>query len=176
MGNRKNTPTEIFSYTTIAVALASMSGLALGHATEQSMHPRLSANPPPDPVERFQLGRNAYQTTNTHGNAHGKAMQARPAEYSPEYADASHEMGRYEKGARVLTPAEPARKIDRLRLERMQAWNDEYFGPDAGLDDEPVGYAEMDIDDHAPIDVGAVMDAPESAAAVQTVGTDDSGR
>lgn len=173
MGNRKSTPTEIFSYTTIAVALASISGLVLGHATEQSLHPRLSAYSHPDPVERFQLGRNAYQTTNALGNAHGKAMPARPA----EYADASHEIGRYEKGARVLTPAEPARKIDRLWLEKMQAWNDQNLGPDANLDDEHGGYAEMDMDDHAPIDVGAVIDAPELAAGhtVQPGATDDSG-
>jgi hypothetical protein len=131
------------------------------------MHPQLSAYSSPDPVERFQLGRNAYQTTNTYG----KAMPARPA----AYADASYEIGRYEKGARVLTPAEPARKSDRLRLERMQAWNDEYFGPDADLDDEYVDYAEMDLDDHAPIDVGAVMDVPESAATVRPDGTYDSG-
>lgn len=167
MGNRKKTPSEILSYSMIAVFLASISGLTLGHATEQSMHARLSANPPPDPVERFQLGRNAYQTT----YSHGKATPTRPA----EYADASHELGRYEKGARVLIPAEPARNIERLRLERLEAWNDENFGPDADLDDEPVGHAETDLDDHAPIDVGAVIDAAESAVAVQPVGTDDSG-
>lgn len=155
----------------IAVFLASISGLTLGHATEQSMHDRLSANPPHDPVERFQLGRNAYQTT----YSYGKATPASPAQYAPGYADASHEMGRYEKGARVLTPAEPARNIERLRLERMETWNDEYFGPDTDLADEPVDHAEMDMDDHPPIDVGAVMAAPESTVSVPHVGMDGGG-
>lgn len=160
--------TEIFSYTTIGVSLALMSGLALGHVTEQSMHPRLSASPPSDPVERYALGQNAYKTS----NADIKITRAQPAAYT----DASYEIGRYEQGARILTPAEPARKIERLRLEQLQAWNDQNFGPDAGLDDERAGYAETHMDDYAPIDVGAVMDAPESAAtyAVQHIGTDDS--
>ena len=168
MGTRKKTLTEIFSYTTIGVSLAMMSGLALGHVTEQSMHPRLSATPPAAPVERFALGQNAYETS----NAHIRTIRAQP----PAYTDASYEIGRYEKGARILTPSEPARKIDRLRLERLQAWNDQNFGPDAGYEEERAGYAEMGMDDHQPIDVGAVMDAPESAAmrAGHHISTDDS--
>ena len=77
---------------------------------------------------------------------------------APEFADASHEIGRYEKGARVLAPQEPARKIERLRLERLLAWNDEKLGPR----DDRADQAETLADDHAPIDVGAVMDAPET--------------
>ncbi|WP_373490764.1 hypothetical protein [Parasphingorhabdus sp.] len=158
---------------TIAVSLAMLSGMAMGHATEQSMYARLSAHPPPDPVERFALGRNAYQPA----PIHAKERQARPVGYAPEYADASDTIGRYEKGARILTAAEPARKIERLRLERLQAWNDENFGTGVELDDEPVDYAERDMDDHAPIDIGAVIDAPESAArpVIVHIGTDGSG-
>lgn len=156
MGNRKKTRAEIFSYMTIGVSLALMSGLALGHITEQSMHPRLSAPPPADPVERYALGQNAYKMPHV-------PVQTSPAQ-PVEYADASYEIGRYEKGVRVLVPAEPARKIDRLRMERLQAWNDETYGADDGLDDERAGYAETHIEDYAPIDVGAVMDAPETAA------------
>lgn len=156
MGNRKKTRAEIFSYATIVVATGLMSGMALGHITEKSMHPRLSAAAPADPVERFGLGQNAYDTTNP------PIQVARSA--SPEYADASYELGRYVNGVRVLVPYEPARKIDRVRLERLQAWNDESFGPDAGLDADNSGYAEAETDDHVPIDVGAVRDAPEMAA------------
>ncbi len=156
MENQNKTLTEIFSYTTIAVSLALMSGLGLGHVTEQSMHPRLSSPPPADPVERFALGQNAYKMPHVPG-------QTIPSQH-PEYADASYEFGRYEKGARILTPEEPARKIERLRLERLQAWNDENFGLDTGLDEERAGYAEMERGDYAPIDVGAVMDAPEMVA------------
>lgn len=155
MGNRKKTRAEIFSYMTIGVSLALMSGLALGHVTEQSMHPRLSAPPPADPVERYALGQNAYKMPHV-------PVQTSPAR-PVEYADASYEIGRYEKGIRVLVPEEPARKIDRLRMERLQAWNDETFGPDDGGYDERAGYAETHIEDYAPIDVGAVMDAPETA-------------
>jgi len=155
MGNRKKTLTEIFSYTMIGVSLALVSGLALGHVTEQSMHARLSAPLPADPVERYALGQNAYE------------MPQVPVRTSPteplEYTNANYEIGRYEKGARVLTPAEPARKIDRLRLERLQAWNDETFGSDGGYEEENAGYAGAQFDEHAPIDVGAVMDAPEMA-------------
>lgn len=156
MGHRKTTPTEIFSCIVIAVSLASMAGLALGHATGQSMHPRLSATAPADPVERYALGQNAYEMPHV-------PVRMIPA-HTVEYTDASHEIGRYEKGARILTPAEPARKIERLRLERLQAWNDENFGGGTGLDDRDDDYAEFNIDDYAPIDVGAVQDAPESAA------------
>jgi len=155
MGNRKKTLMEKFSYTTIGVSLALVSGLALGHVTEQSMHGRLAAPLPADPVERYALGQNAYKMP--HVPVQTSAVQP------VEYADASYEIGRYEKGARVLTPAEPARKIDRLRLERLQAWNDETFGSDGGYEEENAGYAEAQFDEHAPIDVGAVMDAPEMA-------------
>ncbi|MEH6660426.1 MAG: hypothetical protein V7679_02155 [Parasphingorhabdus sp.] len=157
MGTRKKTLMEKFSYTTIGVSLALMSGLALGHVTEQSMHARLSAPLPADPVERYALGQNAYKMPHV-------PVQTSPAQHV-EYADASYEIGRYEKGARILTPEEPARKIDRLRMERLQAWNDENFGAADGGYDERAGYPETRRDDYAPIDVGAVMDAPETAAA-----------
>ena len=150
MESPETTLTEIFSYTTIGLSLALMSGLALGHVTEQSMHPRLSTPPPADPVERYALGQNAYKMP------HIPARMTRTP--PPEYADASHEIGRYEKGARVLAPQEPARKIERLRLERLLAWNEENFGRGDGRADQ----AETLADDHAPIDVGAVMDAPET--------------
>ena len=156
MGNRKKTPTEIFSCAVIAVSLATMSGLALGHVTEQSMHPRLSASPPADPVDRYALGQNAYKMP--HVPVH------KPPAQPLEHTDVSYEIGRYEKGARVLMPAEPARKIDRLRLEQLQVWNEQNFGIDAGRDDERAGYAEARRNDYAPIDVGAVMDAPETSA------------
>ena len=150
MESPETTLTEIFSYTTIGLSLALMSGLALGHVTEQSMHPRLSTPPPADPVERYALGQNAYRMP------HVPARMTRTP--PPEHADASYEIGRYEKGARVLAPQEPARKIERLRLERLLAWNDEKLGPRDGRADQ----AETLADDHAPIDVGAVMDAPET--------------
>ncbi len=167
MENRTKTPTEIFSHAVIAVSLACLSGLGLGHATEQSMHARLSANPPADPVERYALGQNAYKTSNA-------PIRTAPAP-APEYSDASYEIGRYANGARILTPEEPARKIDRLRMERLQAWNDENFGSDAGLDKQGADHAKTD--DYAPIDVGAVMAAPESAARprVQQIAMDGSG-
>jgi hypothetical protein len=169
MGKRNRTPAEILSCTVIGVSLALMAGLALGHITEQSMHPRLSAPLSADPVERYALGQNAYATS----NAHLGAVQAQ----APVYADTSYEIGRYEKGARILTPSEPARKIERLRLERLQEWNDRSFGADAGFVDERSVKAESAIDDYAPIDVGAVMDAPESAArhAVRQIRTGKSG-
>ncbi len=131
----------------------------MGHATERSMQARLSVSPPSDPVERYALGQNAYKTS----NAAIPITRSAP----PAYTDVSYEIGRYKNGARILTPAEPARKIDRLRLERLQAWNDENFGDDSGLyddgfDDEGTDYAEAEIDDYAPIDVGAVIDAPEA--------------
>ncbi len=156
MGSQKQTRTEIFAYMVIALSLAFLSGLALGEVTRQSMHARLSVPPPADPVERYALGQNAY------------AMPQVPVRTSPaqpaQYADARYEIGRYEKGARVLVPEEPARKTDRLLLERLQAWNDESFGPDDGGYNEGAGYAGTQQDDYAPIDVGAVMDAPETAA------------
>lgn len=159
MGKRKRTPAEIFSYLTIALSVSCLSGLAMGHATERSMQARLSVSPPSDPVERYALGQNAYKTP----HVPGKRVRAQGA----GYADASYEIGRYRNGARILTPAEPARKVDRLRLERLQAWNDENFGDDSGLYDEGfeekgTDYAEADIDEYAPIDVGAVIDAPEA--------------
>lgn len=166
MENREKTPTEIFSYATIALSLALLSGMALGHATEQSMQPRLAANPPADPVERFSLGQNAFAMPRVTASR----TDRQPAAYGPEYA--SYEIGRYERGARVLVPAEPARKIDRLRLERLQAWNDENFGTDAGLAGEPAEYAERM---HQPIDVGAVIDAPEAPAAIPHIRMDGSG-
>ncbi len=155
MAHRKKTRTDVFSYTTIVVSMALMSGLALGHVTEKSMNPRLSAEPPADPVERFGLGQNAYETT----NVYSEPVRAE----GPEYADASYEIGRYVNGARVLAPFEPARKIDRIRLERLQAWNDENFGSAANLDNGSFGYAESDFEDYEPIDVGAVADSRESA-------------
>ena len=168
MGHQKKTLTEFFSYTTIGVSLATMSGLALGHVTEQSMHPRLSAPPPADPVERFALGQDAYKMPHV-------PVRTSPA-LSAQYTDASHEIGRYEKGARILAPQEPARKIERVRLERLQAWNDENFAPDTGFEGPSAGYVETRWDDDTPIDVGAVMDAPESATmrVVRHGGADDS--
>ena len=159
MGKRTKTPAEIFSYLTIALSVSCLSGLAMGHATERSMQARLSVSPPSDPVERYALGQNAYKTS----NAAIQITRSAP----PVYTDASYEIGRYKNGARILTPAEPARKIDRLRLERLQAWNDENFGDDSGLyddgfDDEGTDYAAAEIDEYAPIDVGAVIDAPEA--------------
>ncbi|MEH6701230.1 hypothetical protein [Parasphingorhabdus sp.] len=159
MQSQKRTLTENISYIIIGVSLALMSGLGLGHVTEQSMHPRLSSPPPADPVERYALGQNAYKMPYVSIN--------RTPSQSPEYADASYEIGRYENGARILTPEEPARKIERLRLERLQAWNDENFGSDTGLDEDRAELAKTDTDDYAPIDVGAVMDAPESSGATQ---------
>ena len=168
MGTRKKTLTEKFSYTTIGVSLALMSGLALGHVTEQSMHAQLSAPLPADPVERYALGQNAYKMPHV-------PVQTSPAQ-TFEFADASHEIGRYAEGARILTPAEPARKIDRFRMERLQAWNDENFGADGDNYGERAGYGETYQADYAPIDVGAVVDAPEASVtyAVQHTGLDDS--
>ena len=167
MGIQNKTPTEIFSRAVIAVSLACLSGLGLGHSTEQTMRARLSANPPADPVERYALGQNAYKTSNA-------AIKMAPAP-TPEYTDASYEIGRYEDGTRILAPEEPARKIDRLRLERLQAWNEQNFGGGGGVDNEVSEYAQRD--DYAPIDVGAVMAAPESAAqpAVQQIAMNSSG-
>jgi len=152
MASRKKTPAEIFSWTTIAVSLTLLSGMAMGHVTRDSMHARLSATPPVDPVERFELGQNAYK------RPHVRRQAVRP----PQYADAGDEIGRYKNGARLLAPAEPARKSDRLRLERLQDWNEQSFGGDR--DDEPVDYAEMDQVEYAPIDVGAVIEAKDSPA------------
>ena len=139
------------------------------------MQARLSVSPPSDPVERYALGQNAYKTP----HVPGKRVRAQGA----DYADASYEIGRYRKGVRILTPAEPARKIDRLRLERLQAWNDENFGDDSGLyddgfDDEGTDYAEAEIDEYAPIDVGAVIDAPEATTrpVLIQIATSSSGR
>ena len=166
MGNRKKTPAEMFSWTTIAVSLALVSGMAMGHVTEQSMHARLSASPPADPVERYALGQNAYDTTNPPLRT-ARVQQG-------DYADAGYEIGRYENGARILMPAEPARKIERVRLERLQDWNEQSFG--ATVDDDPVEYAGIDRDDYPPIDVGAVTEAAESEArhAVRHVNADRS--
>lgn len=152
MGNRKKTPMEIFSYATIAVSLATISGLAMGRVTEQSMHPRLSASPPADPVERYALGQNAYK------RPHVRNPRVQPQ--SATYADAGHEIGRYEQGVRILTPYEPARKIERVRLERLQGWNEQSFAN--SLEDTPGEYARLDQDHYPPIDIGAVADAPES--------------
>lgn len=160
MGHRKKTRADILSYATIIIATGLMSGMALGHITEESMHPRLPASAPVDPVERFGLGQNAYKTTNPPNRAIRGA--------NPEYADANNEIGRYVNGARVLVPYEPARKIDRVRLERLQAWNDENFGPDADLEDESFKDAERDFADYQPIDVGAVETIAE-ATVQQTV-------
>tara|TARA_R110002126_G_scaffold44671_7_gene127079 strand:+ start:11704 stop:12282 length:579 start_codon:yes stop_codon:yes gene_type:complete len=152
MRNRKKTPTEIFSGTVIGLSLALLSGMGLGDLTRQSMHARLSASPPADPVERYALGQNAYKTPR---------ITARKANaQSADYADASYEIGRYENGARILMPEEPARRADRLRMERLQDWNEQSFGQT--LDDEPLDYAALDSADYAPIDVGAVMPVPES--------------
>lgn len=164
MENREKTPAEIFSYATIALSLALLSGMALGHATEQSMHPRLATNPPADPVERFSLGQNAFAMPRVNVRLTGNQP--------PAYGHASYEIGRYEKGARVLVPFEPARKIERLRLERLQAWNDESFGADAGLVDEPAEHAGAV---YRPIDVGAVIDAPEAPAAIPHIRLDGNG-
>lgn len=150
MGNRKKTPAEIFSWASIAVSLTLLSGMAMGHVTRDSMHARLFATPPADPVERYALGQNAYK------RPHVRRQAVRP----PQYADAGHEIGRYRNGVRLLAPAEPARKSDRRRLERLQDWNEQSFGGDR--DGQPVDHAELDRVEHAPIDVGAVMEAPES--------------
>ena len=154
MGIRKKTPAEIFSWTTIAVSLGLLSGMAMGDVTRESMHARLSATPPADPVERYALGQNAYDRT----SARLATIPAQPT----QYANAGYEIGRYKNGTRILAPAEPARKSDRLRLERLQDWNEQSFGE--AIDDEPVDYAEPDEADQAPINVGAVMEAPESTA------------
>lgn len=152
MGIRKKTPAEIFSWTTIAVSLGLLSGMAMGDVTRESMHARLSATPPADPVERYALGQNAYKKPYV-------SRKAVPAQ-APQYADASFDIGRYEKGVRILAPEEPARKIERLRREKLQDWNEENFGSGR---DKGSGYAEMNMD-YQPIDVGAVMEAPDSPA------------
>ena len=153
MGNQRKNLINSFSYATVVVSMASMSGLALGYVTEKSMHPRLSAAPPSDPVDRFGLGQNAYQTANVN-------IAPTHAE-SPVYADTSYEIGKYSNGARILAPFEPARKAERLRLERLQAWNDQNFGNEVNLNDEDLGYAVMNSEDHQPIDVGAVKESHE---------------
>ncbi|MEH6789957.1 hypothetical protein [Parasphingorhabdus sp.] len=152
MGYRQTPWTEIFSCATIGLSLACLSGLALGHVTEQSMHPRLSSQAPADPVERYALGQNAFARPSV------KATQAPAA----QYADASIEIGSYQQGVRILAPEEPARKRDRLRLERLQAWNEENFGGDAGGNAGAAEHADRSVADDAPIDVGAVAAAPES--------------
>lgn len=152
MGIGKKTPAEIFSCAVIGLSLACLSGLGLGHATEKSMYARLSATPPADPVERYALGQNAYKKPYV-------SRKAVPAQ-APQYADASFDIGRYEKGVRILAPEEPARKIERLRREKLQDWNEENFGSGR---DKGSGYAEMNMD-YQPIDVGAVMEAPDSPA------------
>ncbi|NRD89710.1 hypothetical protein C8024_09975 [Sphingopyxis sp. BSNA05] len=133
-----------------------MAGMALGDLTRQAMHARLSVPPPVDPVERYALGQNAYEMP----HVRTRTSPAQPAQYN----DAGYEIGRYENGARILVPEEPARKRDRLRMERLQAWNDENFGAESGYENDSIGYAGTRQDDGAPIDVGAVMDAPEMGA------------
>jgi len=150
------TRTEIFSYMMIGLSLALMAGIVLGDLTRQSMHARLSVPPPIDPVERYALGQNAYK------------MPHVPARTTPpqpvQYARAGYEIGRYQNGTRILAPEEPARKADRLRLERLQAWSEGNFGADGGHEEDDAGYAEAQVEDHGPIDVGAVRDAPEMTA------------
>ena len=145
------------SRTTITVSLALLAGLALGHATEQSMNARLSANVPLDPVERFGLGQNAFATANAKIPHISSPVLA--------YAEVDDEAGRYVNGARVLTPFEPARKIERLRLERVQDWSDENFDTDIEFRDDDQSDADDGFADYQPIDVGAVEAAPETAVA-----------
>lgn len=155
MGKRKIIPTDILAYSAVAILVALGSGMVLGHVTEESMTPRLSANLPPDPVERFGLGQNAFETDTPH--IVPVRSETRP------YAEANHIVGRRVNGARVLVPFEPARKVDRMRLEGLQSWNEESFGDGSGAGD---GFASVDDDEfagHEPIDVGAVEDVQDRA-------------
>ncbi|WP_159647423.1 hypothetical protein [Sphingorhabdus sp. 109] len=154
MGTRK-TATEIFSWTTIGLSLALLAGMALGDLTRQAMHARLYAPLAADPVERDALGQNAYKMP----HVPARTTPVQPAHHT----GAGYEIGRYQKGVRILAPQEPARKADRLRLKRLQAWSEGAFGSDTGYP-EVAGEGKDPRDVYAPINVGAVRDAPEMAA------------
>ena len=118
---------KIFLIAVLVIAIGAIIGLSLGRSMGPSVRNDQAAGNTVDPVERYELGQNAYEPPKI-------TTKVDHAQGSP---GSSQEIGRRVNGKRILVPNEPARKKDRMQLIKEQQdykqWYDGYFG-DADAD------------------------------------------
>ena len=98
-----------------------VAGSAVSSTTIDRVMGKLNAPVPSDPVERYQLGFNAFDNP---GPKFKPANSTAPRDYS----SINYEYGKTRGGKRILVPGEPARKNDRLALIRDAQLEQEYYG------------------------------------------------
>ena len=122
-------------------------GSLMGDMVNDGARAKLGDGSDADPVERFELGRDAYNDTPSARAAPRRRVVTAPNEIE--------EVGSYRNGRRLLAPYEPARQRERAANRRAEEWQDSYFG--GGLDtaerQPSVGESAPPADDAPPVRV-----------------------
>jgi len=103
------------------LAVGIVAGSAVSSTTMDRVRDKLSAPLPADPVERYQLGFNAFDNP-------GPKFELANSSAPRDYSSLNYEYGKVRGGKRMLVPGEPARKKDRLALVRDTQFEQEYYG------------------------------------------------
>jgi len=113
---------RVLAVAVFVLVVGAIAGLSVGRSLYTEIQNKKSSEPPSDPVERYELGQNAFQPPKT-----GKLPDT--ARAAP---DENQEFGRRFNGKRILVPNEPAMKKERIRIMEEQRqhkdWYDGYFG------------------------------------------------
>jgi len=113
------TKTHTFSAGLVIVSAGLVAGSAISATTMERMRDKLSAPLPSDPVERYQLGQNAFDNPGPKFDlAYSKAPRGD--------IEINYEYGSYRDGKRMLVPGEPARKKDRMALIAQANYESDY--------------------------------------------------
>ncbi len=104
------------------IGIGALGGLLLGNEMSAEINNAETATPPADdPVERFELGQNAYAPPK---------VKRRPS-YSGAGDNQNFEYGKMKNGKRVLAVGESALKKERQQTEQDQndldKWHEDYF-------------------------------------------------
>lgn len=168
---------RILAIAAVVLVVGTIAGLSIGRSMYTEIVNNRGAEPPSDPVQRYELGQNAFKPPQT-GRLPSNARTA---------PDENQEYGRHVNGRRILVPSEPAMKKERLRLLEEQRqhnqWHDDYFGAEEADDlqegqdiavgipaeeyDRPVGRGEAEART-------ARLNASSSRKTASTAETDDS--
>lgn len=150
---QRSNVTSTLSWAVLMAASGALGGLLIADSTRARMNGQNSPPAIADPVDRYGLGQNAYETPSVE--------PARTYQLLPINQHFEH--GQYVNGARVLVPGESALKAERLRMAMQDRWHAEYFG----VDDTDYSYAPDYYDGFdQPQDIAEVQKLSAAAAPV----------
>lgn len=123
----------------LVLSAGTLLGLGVAYGVQERLDPKLTPEIADDPVERYDLGRNAFKPPRV----------KRKSVVTVSEADRNQEVGKTKEGKRLLVPAEPAKKSERDALEAQDKAQREYFG------DPDISQSEAVLDYQASMNPGA---------------------